>query len=96
MPNIKPISDLRNYASVLGDVENGKPLYLTKNGRGCYAVLTISEQEELREKAEKYDRMKAQLKLMCELSEGKADGEKNGWLSFDDVSEFFAGYVHAK
>ena len=36
MPNIKPISDLRNYATVLETVQVGKPLYLTKNGRGCY------------------------------------------------------------
>ena len=33
MPNIKPISDLRNYASLLETVQVGKPLYLTKNGR---------------------------------------------------------------
>lgn len=30
MPDIKPISDLRNYASVLETVQLGKPLYLTK------------------------------------------------------------------
>ena len=56
MPNIKPISDLRNYATVLETVQVGKPLYLTKNGRGCYTVMNIDEQEEQREKAEKYDR----------------------------------------
>ena len=55
MPNIKPISDLRNYASVLETVKVGKPLYLTKNGRGCYTVMNIDEQEEQREKAEKYE-----------------------------------------
>ena len=32
MPNIKPISDLRNYAAVLETVQVGKPLYLTKMG----------------------------------------------------------------
>ena len=46
MSNIKPISDLRNYASVLETVKVGKPLYLTKNGRGCYTVMNIDEQEE--------------------------------------------------
>ena len=45
MPNIKPISDLRNYAAVLETVQVGKPLYLTKNGRGCYTVMNIDEQE---------------------------------------------------
>ena len=33
MPNIKPISDLRNYNEVLRDVEEGSPVFLTKNGR---------------------------------------------------------------
>lgn len=53
MPNIKPISDLRNYAAVLETVQVGKPLYLTKNGRGCYTVMNIDEQEEQREKGRK-------------------------------------------
>ena len=44
MPNIKPISDLRNYASVLETVEVGKPLYLTKNGRGMYTIRDMKEQ----------------------------------------------------
>ena len=30
MPNIKPISDLRNYSAVLEDVTVGSPVYLTK------------------------------------------------------------------
>ena len=29
MPNIKPISDLRNYTEVLRDVEAGSPVFLT-------------------------------------------------------------------
>ena len=38
MPNIKPISDLRNYTEVLRDVAVGAPVFLTKNGRGRYAI----------------------------------------------------------
>ena len=34
MPNIKPISDLRNYTEVLHDVTVGSPVFLTKNGPG--------------------------------------------------------------
>ena len=34
MPNIKPISDLRNYSDVLHDVAVDAPVFLTKNGRG--------------------------------------------------------------
>ena len=34
MPNIKPISDLRNNTEELRDFEDVEPLYLTKNGIG--------------------------------------------------------------
>ena len=30
MPNIRPVSDLRNYKSVLDDVSYGSPVYLAK------------------------------------------------------------------
>ena len=43
MPNIKPVSDLRNYGEVLRDVSVGSPVFLTKNGHGRYAVLDIEE-----------------------------------------------------
>ena len=41
MPNIKPISDLRNYSEVLRDVTIDSPVFLTKNGRGRYAIMDI-------------------------------------------------------
>ena len=83
MPNIKPISDLRNYASVLETVEVGKPLYLTKNGRGMYTVMDMKEQEEQQKKAELYDQMQAKLELM----EGKISGESEGWVSAEEAKE---------
>ena len=53
MPVIKPISDLRNYNQVLEKVSVGSPVYLTKNGHGCYTIMDINEQEEMYEKAMK-------------------------------------------
>lgn len=82
MPNIVPISDLRNYATVLQEVAIGSPVFLTKNGRGCYAIVDITEQEE-------YEKVKAQLRLMCELQAGKKSGEEDGWLSSDEVRSHF-------
>ena len=41
MPNIRPVSELRNYGEVLRDVAVGSPVFLTKNGRGRYAVLDM-------------------------------------------------------
>lgn len=82
MPNIKPISDLRNYSAVLQDVAVGSPVYLTRNGRGCYAIIDIAEYEE-------YEKDKAALRLMYELEKGRKSGEENGWLSSDEVRARF-------
>ncbi len=82
MPNIVPISDLRNYTSVLDNVSVGSPVYLTKNGRGCYAIIDIAEQEE-------YEKTKAALRLMCELDKGRRSGEENGWIKADDLRNRF-------
>ena len=43
MPNIKPISDLRNYNEVLRYVSVNEPVFMTRNGRGRYAVVDIEE-----------------------------------------------------
>lgn len=82
MPNIVPISDLRNYTSVLDSVTVGSPVYLTKNGRGCYAIIDIAEQEE-------YEKTKAALRLMCELDKGRRSGDENGWIKADEVRSRF-------
>ena len=76
MPNIKPISDLRNYTEVLKETSEGAPVFLTKNGRGRFAVLDIEDYE--RDRAEKKLLMKLQ-----EAEEAVKDGE--GWLSLDEL-----------
>lgn len=96
MPNIKPISDLRNYTAVLDTVAVGSPVYLTKNGRGCFTIVDMKEQEEQQEKAQKYDKMAAQLKLMCELNAGKKSGEEEGWISSGDVRSHFRERANAQ
>ena len=82
MPNIRPVSDLRNYASVLLEVREDEPVYLTKNGRGAYAIVDIAEHEN-------YEKTKAALKLMCELQKGRVSGEQEGWLSEEDIENHF-------
>lgn len=47
MPNIKPISELRNYTSVVNDVKYGSRVYLTKNGHGHIAMIDMQELDEL-------------------------------------------------
>lgn len=75
MPNIKPISDLRNYTEVLQDVSVGAPVFLTKNGRGKYAIMDIHD----------YDRAQATIRLMNELAKGRKSGEEKGWLTLEEV-----------
>ena len=82
MPNIKPISDLRNYGKLLRNVTVGEPVFLTKNGHGLYAVLHIDEYK-------KYEKMLACQKLMAALDEGRRSGEKSGWISADKVRDRF-------
>lgn len=44
--NIEPISELKNYNTLLNGVKDGSPIYLTKNGKGLYAIMTISDANE--------------------------------------------------
>lgn len=75
MPNIKPISDLRNYTDVLKEIKEGSPVFLTRNGRGEYVILDMEE----------YDKLKASLALMAKLEEGEMSAREEGWLSADEV-----------
>ena len=77
MPNIKPISDLRNYSEVLNDVSVGAPVFLTKNGRGRYAIVDMYD----------YEKMQATIRLMNELAKGRRSGEEKGWLTLEAVEE---------
>ena len=79
MPNIKPISDLRNYTEVLQDVAVGAPVFLTKNGRGRYAIVDIQD----------FEKAQATLKLMSELAQGRRSGETEGYLTPEDMRAHF-------
>ena len=47
MPNIKPISDLRNYTSVVKEVNYGSRVYLTQNGHGQGTISSKELRKEL-------------------------------------------------
>ena len=49
MPNIKNISSLRQYSAVLDEVEKGSPVFLTRDGKGKYAIIDIEEYNSNRE-----------------------------------------------
>ena len=43
MALVCPVSDLRNDNSVLEQVSAGSPVYLSVNGRVCYAIRDIAD-----------------------------------------------------
>ena len=77
MPNIKPVSHLRNNNEVLRDIAVGEPVFLTKNGRGRYAIVDIEE----------YEKTKAVIKLMGELTKGEKSAQEKGWTDIADVEK---------
>ena len=77
MPNIKPVSDLRNYTEVLRDIAVGEPVFLTKNGRGRYVIVDMEE----------YEKTRAAIKMMGELSKGEKSAQEKGWTDIADVEK---------
>ena len=80
MPNIKPISELRNYTEVLKQVDMSKRVYLTRNGHGEYGILTMDEIDEL-------DRYRAAYKLISKLSRAEEQVNQEGWNSDEAVKK---------
>lgn len=76
MPNIKPVSDLRNYNEILRSCQDGSPVFLTKNGRGRYVLMDIQD----------YEKQQAVIKLLSKLAEAE-EAIKTGdeWKSLDDL-----------
>ena len=85
MPNIKPISDLRNYTDVLKEVDASSRVYLTRNGHGAYAIVPISEIEEL-------DRMRALYGVLADLKRAEERGNEDGWIDAEDLEKELGVY----
>lgn len=76
MPNILPVSDLRNYNEVLKNCHIGEPVFLTKNGRGKFVVLDIED----------YEKDRAERQLLLKLQEAEeAVQEGSAWLSLEEL-----------
>ena len=79
MPNILPVSDLRNYNEVLKNYQVGEPVFLTKNGRGRFVVMDMED----------YEREKAEKKLLMKLQEAEAAVKDAGaGMSVDELKKW--------
>lgn len=77
MPNIKNISSLRHYTSVLDEVEKGSPVFLMREGKGKYAILDMEEYESIHQAL--WGR------LFDELEDARRLGDEQGWVSLSAV-----------
>jgi prevent-host-death family protein len=89
MPNIRPISDLRNKANEISEIchNENEPVFITKNGVGDLAVMSI----------ESYERQQALLELYSKLFEAEVE-IKNGinGEDFFEVAKQLRNRVHGK
>ena len=82
MPNILPVSDLRNYNEVLKNCQIGQPVFLTKNGRGKFVVMDIED----------YEKERAEKKLLMKLREAEeAVKDGTGWMSMEELKKKVGG-----
>ena len=78
MPNILPVSDLRNYNEVLKNCQVGEPVFLTQNGRGKFVVMDIED----------YEREKAEKKLLMKIQEAEeAVRDESAWMSLYELKK---------
>jgi len=70
MPTIRPSADLRNNYNEISEFchEYSEPVFITKNGKGDLAVMSIEEYERLSGKCELYQMLD---KGMNDVKEGK-------------------------
>lgn len=77
MPMIRPSSDLRNKYNEISDFchANAEPVYITKNGQGDLAVMSI----------ETYEKLVGKFELYKLLDEGMEANKENKVKPFCDV-----------
>ena len=80
MPNIMPISELRNYTNVVNNVKYGSRVYLTKNGHGQIAMINMKELDEM-------ERELALYRFKLEMEKGERSILEEGTISSDDLKK---------
>ncbi|MQN01058.1 MAG: prevent-host-death protein [Lachnospiraceae bacterium] len=78
MPNIKPISDLRNYTSVVKEVSYGNRVYLTKNGHGQIAMINMQELDDIEKQLALY-------KFEIEMQKGEKSIKEEETVSSEEL-----------
>jgi prevent-host-death family protein len=79
MPSIRPSSDLRNKYNEISEFchQHSEPVYITKNGHGDLAVMSI----------ETFERLMGKFEIYKLLDEGMDDVKNNRVIPAEDVFE---------
>ncbi|MDR0853042.1 MAG: type II toxin-antitoxin system Phd/YefM family antitoxin [Clostridiales Family XIII bacterium] len=79
MPQIRPSADLRNRYNEISEYchENEEPIFITKNGRGDLAVMSV----------EAYEKLTARMKLYSLLEEGLEDFRAGRYMPFEEAMD---------
>ena len=89
MPNIRPISDLRNNSNEISEFchTQREPVFITKNGVGDLVVMSI----------EAYEQQKTLIELYAKLAESEAEiANGDTGEDFFEVARKLRGSIHAK
>ena len=80
--DVRPISDLKGKAAeIVRQISHtGRPVVLTRHGRGVAVVLSVEEYELLQEAAQR-------LRLISALGEGENDISAGRTISHDEMVE---------
>lgn len=78
MPNIIPISELRNYTNVIKNVKYGSRVYLTKNGHGQMVMIDMKELDDLEHELALY-------RFRLEMEKGEESIKKEGVVTPEEL-----------
>jgi len=89
MPNIRPISDLRNNANEISELchQTREPVFITKNGVGDMVVMST----------ETYERQQSLIDLYAKLAEAEEEilsGDQGE--DFEEVARQLRSLVHGR
>ena len=87
MPTIRPISDLRNNSSEIAEFckSSHEPVFITKNGIGELAVMSMEVYEQMQTRIELYSKL-------SEAEEDMANGDKG--IEFLEFASQLRSKVH--
>jgi len=86
MPHIRPSSELRNRYNEISDFchQHGEPVYITRNGTGDLAVLSIEAYEKLAGKYELYALLE---KGISDLKQGRMKSAESVFSALESELE---------